>query len=242
MSDVTTTETAATAQDNTNVTPPTDGATAPSTETTGETQDSLINETEQKPDGDKADDTLLGDDVLSERENESESETEAKGAPDDYGDFEVLDGYEIPEENYKQFTEFGKKQGFSKDQMQAILNYDMDRSKAALEANANKTVADKEAHANKIAGYIEALKKQHGVNLKEVSIIADRAFNLYFHKDIRKELVDAGLSKHPALFNALHDIGKTISEDSIITGDTKVKGKNEGGIKSFFSDLNTKNT
>lgn len=221
MADTETIETG-NAQDNTEPSPGTGAEEASATETKEATDDSLL--------GGNQDDSVKDESLLGEEDKPQESD-KPQGAPEKYEQFNLPDGFEIPEESFNAFSEAFTELGLTQEQAQRLVDEDVKRQQSAMQA-------DRDAINKQVETWRTDIKKEFGEGFPEAQQKAKYALNTYFSKELVAELDKLYLLDNPDLFRALHKIGGTISEDSIVTGDSRVKGKNEGGVKSMFNDLN----
>jgi hypothetical protein len=150
-----------------------------------------------------------------------------KGAPEKYEAFNLPEGFEFPEEALSKFTELAKSNGLSQEAAQNMVNFDIERTKAAeaagIEAD-NKQVAEWEA----------ANKKTHGDKYPEAYATAKRGFGV-FSKETQQIFINAKFATNPQFFEDMIRLGKTISEDSFVKSETKVKDKT---LRDKFSYVN----
>jgi hypothetical protein len=209
-----------TAQDNTNANPAEEAATETQDTKDAELMDEGGNET--PPDA--------GDDLMGESTDEATEEggETPKGAPEKYEAFTLTDGNTLSEEAHKGFSEIAKKLGLDQKQAQELVSYDETLRMAA-----------KEADKKVIEGWRAEARKEHGDKYQEV---LDRAKKVYtselFTPEFRVLVKTSGLNNNPHFLNFLNNIGSKMSEDVFVNSETKVKGKNEGGLNEMCSDLN----
>lgn len=175
------------------------------------------------------------DEGEQEKEEKPESEDKEDGAPEDYGDFDLSSaedtGYQMNDDQLKAFSDLGKENGFSKEQMQNLLNFDIERFKAM---EAERVQRDEEFIANRIAEDIKATRQQHGENYSARYKKNGQVYEKFFPEDLRKFLNDSGISSMPGFFNALHNISQTISEDVIVKGDGGGNDPSKRTLEDFF--------
>lgn len=168
-------------------------------------------------DGEEAPETLLSGD-----EGKGED-----GVPDEYK-FEAPEGMDVNEESLTQFADTAKELKLSQAQYQSLIEYDLQRQVDAAKAMSdqyNNRVAEwaNEAKADKIIG---------GETLDENLGLAKRAIETFGDDDLAQIMaapsVDnpdgLGLGNHPAMIRLFYRVGKSISESSLVTGDSKVEG------------------
>lgn len=223
MSDVTTTDLATPADANVDQTPA-----APST-TTEPTTPPASSLPGGEPDTKEGGDTSLPG---SETKPDGEESEQRQGAPERYEAFTLPDGSKMPEESTEVFSEIAKRFGLSQLEAQELMSL-------SNKTQADKASADKQADEDEVKGWQAETKKEFGDKYAAEYAKANKAYEIMFEDAaFRETLNQSGITSHPSFFKALAKIGDTISEDSIVKGDGKTKGSNEGGIKGFFADLN----
>jgi hypothetical protein len=215
-----------TAQDNTNANPAEEAATETQDTKDAELMDEGGNET--PPD---AGDDLMGEST-DEETTEEESAEQPKGAPEKYEAFKLTDGYTMSDEQFNEYSEVAKELGLSQEFAQRLIDFDIKRQNGFAEA---QKAADNKA----IEGWIAEARKEHGEKYPEVLARAKKVYTSdLMSKEFRTLLKATSMNKNPHFLNFLNNIGSKMSEDVFVNSETKVKGKNEGGINSMFSDLN----
>jgi hypothetical protein len=174
-------------------------------------------ETEQAADGEKTPETLLSGDEGKEEE----------GVPDEYT-FEAPEGVEVSEEALAQFADTAKELKLSQAQYQSLIEYDMQR-----QADAAKAMSDQ--YNNRVAEWAEEAKADKiigGESLDENLGLAKRAIETFGDSDLAQIMAapsaenpdGLGLGNHPAMIRLFYRVGQSISESTLVTGDSKVEG------------------
>lgn len=140
-------------------------------------------------------------------------------------------GYDIPPEQQEALSEKFKEGKFSKEQAQMVI--DMDISRAADTAQAQQA-----AQEATVKEWVSELKTEFGDKYAEEVSIAGKAFEAFASPKLQELLNNTKLNYNPEVVKMFRDMGKKMSEDSFEKGGNAVKGKNEGGLKDMFSDLN----
>jgi hypothetical protein len=186
-----------------------------------------VEETTEEPaaaeeSGEKESKTLLSGD-----EGDGEGESESTGAPEEY-EFTPPDGVEIDPEKLEVFGERAYDLGLSQEQFQKLIEFDIERS-----LNAQKAMS--EAYGERVSSWADATKVDKelgGEKLPENLGLAKRAMDTFASPELAK-LIDTpsadnpdglGLGNHPEVIRLFYRVGKAISENSLITGDSKVEG------------------
>ena len=165
--------------------------------------------------------------LLSGDEGEGDGE-DASVVPDEY-EFSPPEGVEFDPEKLEGFSDTAKDLKLTQDQYQRLVEYDIERSAAALQEMStqfSERIADwaDEAKADKELGG-EDLDKNLG--------LAKQAIDTFGSPQLAK-LIDApsadnpdglGLGNHPEVIRLFYRVGRAISESDLVTGDTKVEGR-----------------
>lgn len=152
----------------------------------------------------------------TETDNES-SDTEQKGAPESYEDFDISlgedIGYSLTDDQKESFIALGKENGFTQEQMNKLVAFDIERARATMESN-NKFIEDYKAEG------IKATRKEHGDKYASLHKKIGGVYQKFFDEEFRKSLNDMGISSQPGFFNALNKISSVLSEDVTVPGDS----------------------
>lgn len=209
-------------QDNTDVPVATDAATETPAATGlmgGEKAPETVGLMGEKQDGEPKDALAEGDAEGGEKAQD--------GAPESYGEFTLTDNYQMTDADVEEFTTYAKENGWSQDVAQQALDLDMARQA--------KFVAAQEAALKE---WQTEVKKEYGDKYTEEIAVAGKAYSKFASPKLQAILTNSGLNSHPEVVKMFNTMGKAISEDSFVKGGNAVKGKNEGGLKDMFSDLN----
>jgi hypothetical protein len=161
---------------------------------------------------------------------------EKEGAPDKYEPFKVKDGFTITDTANDALTSLGKELGLTQPQVQGLADKFMEVSESqALAARQASDTAVK-AQLNK---WVEEAKQDPdfgGTEYVANTNIANKALNTYFSKEAIEMIVGSGLGHNKEILKGFLNIGKRISEDSMVQADSSTV-KNVGGTKDMFKDL-----
>lgn len=201
------------AQDNTDASeePQSDGNLL--TDTAAPTEDA--EEAEDHLDGDDTEDTE-GDDDGSGEEGESDDQNE--GAPEEYADFDLPEGFEgLDESLLSEAAPLFKENGLSQAEAQKFIdlysNTLKGQNEAALQAFTEVNNKNKEA--------IEKHSEYGGDNLKTSLTDTARAIDVVMGErapEFRDLLNQTGLGNHPLMFELLTKVGKSVNEDGFVEG------------------------
>jgi hypothetical protein len=194
----------ATTQDNTDVS----GTTGAEQETA--TEEATTGESSQtdSQDQETGDDGLMGEGAEDDL-GEPPEETEITG------DFDVEEGFELPDNTKSELLALGKKHGIKKEAIQDFLNLSFKTQKAQADRD---TAASKEANQKTVDGWHAETKKKYGDKYNEVYGKAKKAYNTFFSKEIRGIFKDAGFDSNPLFFDTLVKLGDAISDDAFVKG------------------------
>ena len=163
--------------------------------------------------------------LLSGDEGEGEGDN---AVPEKY-EFEPPEGVEVDPSKIEGFGETAKDLGLSQKQFQQLVEYDIERSAAALEEMSTQ-------FSERIADWAEETKADKELGGEELDAnlgLAKQAIDTFGSPQLAK-LIDApsadnpdglGLGNHPEVIRLFYRVGRAISESDLVTGDTKVEGR-----------------
>lgn len=153
-------------------------------------------------------DTAEGDKSEAEKE-----EAKTEGAPETYADFTVPEGLTLDTEVLGEFTEAARELNLPQDQAQRVVDLGVKMSQkwagqAAAQVQEMQAGWRRDAEADPEIGG-DALPQNLAIAKKAVDAFASPAF---------KEVIeDAKLGDHPEFLRFCVNVGKSISEDTLIT-------------------------
>lgn len=158
-----------------------------------------------KPSGDDGnkpdDDTKDGDD----------SDEENQGAPEEYEEFEIPEGYETDDSKMGDFKEWAKESGLSQKQAQSVINKAA-KHEADIVAGQYKTWEETQ---DKWIAEGKADEEFGGDNYDESVGIAKKAIDQFGTDELKNALVVTGAGNHPEIIRAFYRVGKAMSEDTV---------------------------
>lgn len=181
-----------------------------------------------------ADDTLLGAVVetadpdkgevaeTEKVEGDEGKETEgkdAKGAPEQYEDFSAPEGVELDVELTGELKTLAKELNLSQADAQRVADLG---AKLAEKFAGQQTEVLAQARTE-WTEQSRADKEFGGDKIDANLAVAKRALDTFGTPELRQLLNESGLGSHPEIIRAFYRAGKTISEDSLVTG---------GGLKT----------
>ena len=161
----------------------------------GDKDDSASDDTEQKKEGEEAD--------------EDKSDEDGKGAPEEYGEFTVPDGFELNEELMAEFTPLAKALNASQEDAQKLIDMCSQTVQAALD-EVYKPYYEAEAARKEIF----AKDPEIGGDKKEEALsLALKTVKAFGTEQTSAEFDETGLGNSPELIRMLSRIGKKLSDD-----------------------------
>ena len=161
----------------------------------------------------------------SEEEDKPAEEAKPDGPPEMY-EFKAPEGKEYDNAVLEPFAEAAREANLTQDAAQKIL----DRMAPALAARQQEQVAAVRT------GWLESSrtdKEFGGEKLQENLSAAKRALDSYAAPEFRKLLDDTGLGNHPEVIRMLVRVGKSMNEDSFVSGGAAFKGTHDLAAKLY---------
>lgn len=151
---------------------------------------------------------LLGNDVPAEI------------VPETYN-FNVPDGFVLNESAIADFTPIAKELGLSNEKAQKLAD-------VYAKIESDKMIMREQEEQKKQDAFIQAVKNDKeigGANFDKSIALANSVISRFGSKDLAEVLTSNGVANHPELVKLFYNIGKVISEDSVIPnkGDTTTK-------------------
>lgn len=155
----------------------------------------------------------------------------AQGAPDQYADFQLPEGYALEGEMLETVTAFAKAHNMTQEQAQALV--DLGGKQAAsiqsayAQLAAEKPVVASDHWAKAWSEQTTADKELGGKNLTDTMAKATRVFQTFGTPELAEFLGQTGLAHHPELIRFMHKVGQAVSEDVLVVP----SGSQGGGPK-----------
>lgn len=137
----------------------------------------------------------------------------SEGAPEEYADFEVPEGVALDAEITGQFRDVAKELNLPQAQAQRVVDLGVQMAQRWADAQTAQ-VQDIQAGWRREA---EADAEIGGEALPQNLAVAKRALDAYATDGLRTLLEDTKLGDHPEVIRLLVKVGKTISEDGMVT-------------------------
>lgn len=158
---------------------------------------------------------------------------DAQGAPEQYADFAMPDGYELSGDMLESVTTFAKTQNLTQAQAQALVDLGAKQAQAIAEqfagAATNTPVVAPEHWAKTWSEQTMADTELGGNNLASTVNLTSRVFKTFGTPELGEFLHTTGLAHHPELVRFMHKVGQAMSEDTLVpqpkTGDGPQPGK-----------------
>jgi len=138
------------------------------------------------------------------------ADTKPAGAPERY-EFKAPEGREFDNEVVTRFSEVAKELDLTNEEAQKILDK-MGTTLSERQAAQLKSIRDQWAEK------ATADKEFGGEKLSQNLAVAKKALDAFGTNELRSLLNESGLGNHPELIRFMYRAGKSISEDSIVTG------------------------
>lgn len=151
-----------------------------------------------------------------------EEGAEAQGAPADgkYADFVVPEGIELAGDMLEGVTTLAKAHNLNQAQAQALVDLGVKQASQIAERFAeqvSKAPVALPAHwASKWSEQTSADPMLGGENLKTTMALAGRVFATFASPELGAFLNETGLAHHPELIRFMHQVGKAVSEDTLV--------------------------
>ncbi len=170
-------------------------------ETSTETTEAAATETTESTKSDAAN-----------KETEGQEETEAAGAPEEYGTFDLPDDFDMNNETLAEYHTFAKENNLTQEQAQR-----------GVDMVAQMKQAEMQQWVEQQKSWVEDAKAdaEYGNDKFDESIaVAVKARDSFGTSEFNEMLDSSGLGNHPEMIRFLHRVGKAISENSVIVGGT----------------------
>lgn len=141
------------------------------------------------------------------------------GAPEQYAEFKVPDGYEVDPQLLSEFTPLMKDLDLSQDKAQKVVDF----VPKLVDTVQTKTVAAVLEHIGlkDFPTWAPALKTDKefgGDKLDENLAVAKKAMSTFGTPELNAVLAKTGLGNHPEVVRAFWKVGQHLKEDGFVTG------------------------
>ena len=157
------------------------------------------------PESQTATETPKPDDAKTDAKPEETKPT----VPDKYDPFSVPDGMAVDEGLSGEFGAVAKELGLPQDQAQKLVDFYTTTQQKQIEAMNESWVAA-----------VKSDPEIGGAKLDASLAVAAKAVDAFGGQELRQFFDETGMGNHPAMVKLMINIGKRISEDSFIPGQT----------------------
>ncbi len=175
-----------------------------SRDTTDEKDDDKGDESEESKKSDRSDD------------DKSEDDEEKAGAPDEYSDFTIPEGFEVDDARLATFQEFGQEHGLTQEAAQALVDLHVSAIQEVTDAQAAAFADMKDGWVAEVRADKD-LQDDEGKADAAISVAA-KAVEALGGDSLKEALNITGAGSHPAVVRAFHEIGKHMVDDKIVFG------------------------
>jgi len=142
---------------------------------------------------------------------------ETKGAPEQYEDFSAPEGVELDVELTGELKTLAKELNLSQADAQRVADLG---AKLAEKFAGQQTEALAQARTE-WTEQSRADKEFGGDKIDANLAVAKKALDTFGSPELKQLLNESGLGSHPEIIRAFYRAGKAISEDSLVTGETR---------------------
>lgn len=151
------------------------------------------------------------------KEGEGKEGDKPTGAPEEYAPFELPEGFTADGPVMDEFKAAAKALNLPQEAAQQVVNLGaklVERTQAAM----------RDAWTATQTQWVDTIKKDAeigGARLNERVAVAVKALDRFGSPELRKALEETGMGNHPEIVRAFYRVGLAISEDTLVTSDTK---------------------
>lgn len=164
---------------------------------------------------------------------EGEAGKDALGAPEAYADFTVPEGFQLEGALLESLTGLAKELNLPQDKAQQLVNL------GVAQAQAMQTVQEESLNAARQA-WAEAAQADSelgGENFQANLAVAAKGLKAYASPALIELLDTSGLGSHPEIIRVFHNIGQTVSEDTIVTGNGGERAQPTDAAKKLYPKM-----
>lgn len=201
------------------ITDQTDSTGGESGQSKGESESSLITDTQE---GDNKEE--------SDGENSDEAKEESR-APEQYDEFAAPEGFNLQAEALDSFHDWARGNDFTQEQAQAAIDYHADAMKAYQQLQADQWAEARQEWVDAAKSDKEYGGKQFEQNMKHVGA----ALSHFGDKDLVDMLNTSGFGDHPAMVRFFWKVGQKVGEADLIGG--KTEGGQADALSRFYPSM-----
>lgn len=124
-------------------------------------------------------------------------------------EFKAPEGVELNQDDLAKFTDIAKE-----------LKLPADKAQALVDLAAAREQARADAFAKQVQTWADEVKADKELGTDENLAIARKAVETFGGDEMRQLLDSTGMGNHPAVVRFMLNVGKKVSEDTIVKGDT----------------------
>ncbi|QCW21978.1 protease [Caulobacter phage Jess A] len=175
---------------------------------------------------------------------EGDGAGDAQGAPEQYADFTLPDGYALPDDIRAALTETAKGLNLTQEAAQQLVDLGAKQATAIMGALASDPglafTALGEQWGPLFSAQTQADPAIGGEKLGETMALAGKAFTHFATPELTTLLRTTGLEHHPEIIRLMHNVGKVIAPDKLVTPE---RGRRSGetarvDAKSLYPNSN----
>lgn len=202
-----------------------------------EDEESSDDDDEESEDGDDKDKKKIKKEDKDDDEEEDEDDDkkkkddkkdDKKNPPGKY-ELEHPEDSVLSDKDLQKIAKYAKKQGFSQEQAQAQVERENEIITEAFDQGVESAKKDAEEELKRLADkeWLEAAEKDEEIGGKDGKEfnknveLSKRVFKRFGSEKLRKLLKDTGYGNHPELVRFTTRIGKAMSEDQFVHGNSK---------------------
>jgi hypothetical protein len=155
-----------------------------------------------------------------EAAKEGEGEQQ-QGAPEEYAEFTVPEGFELDQEVGAKFSEMARGLNLTQEQAQGLVGLQNELMQKYEDQRQESLTQALEAQRNRWADEIRNDPEVGGAQFDSTVQTAMKAMQAFGSDDLRQLLNESGIGNHPAVVKLFHKIGKGMSEDTMVQPGTQ---------------------
>lgn len=168
-----------------------------------------------------------------EAEKDEKEDDEPQGAPEAYEDFTVPDGVELDTEVLGDFQALGKELNLPQAEAQKVVDLGTKMAQKWADQQTENILALRTEWADQTKADTEI----GGDALPQNLAVAKKAMDTFGSPALRELLDQSGLGNHPEVIRYFVKVGKTISEDTLVSSRQDGPAK-AGPAKTLFPNQN----
>jgi hypothetical protein len=168
-------------------------------------------------------------DTQADNTEGEQSSTENQSTEDDY-EFALPEGFTANEELAGELKVLAKENGLSKDVAQKFADLGVKMQQQQAEAW--------QSQVDQWAEQVKADKDIGGEKFDENVSLARQALDKFGGQELKDLLQSTGFGNHPAIVKAFYNIGKSVSNDTLVVSNGTSKGEPKSAANVLFPNMN----